>query len=67
MYEPDDDGEKAGVPGPRSSSSDGEPDAVKAARPVRRGGWRKPAGAVRLLAAPSLPNSGGFWASGRRT
>jgi hypothetical protein len=38
MYEPDDDGGKADVPDPRGSySSDGEPDAVKVARPVRKG------------------------------
>ena len=37
-----------------SNSSDGEPDAVKVARPVRRGGWRRPAGAIRPLAALSL-------------
>ena len=40
-----------------SNSSGGEPDAVKAARPVRWGGWRRPAGVVRPLAAPSPPNA----------
>ena len=36
MYEPDDDGGKADVPDTHVSNlSDGEPDAVKAARPVR--------------------------------
>ena len=36
------------------NSSDGEPDAVKVARPVRREGWRRPAGAIRPPAALSL-------------
>ena len=49
--------EKPMFPTHRSNPSDGEPDAVKVARPVRRGGWRKPAGAVRPSAAPSLPNA----------
>ena len=52
--------EKPMFPTHPSNPSDGEPDAVKVARPVRRGGWRKPAGAVRPSAAPSLPNAGGF-------
>ena len=47
--------EKQMFPTHGSDSSDGEPDAVKVASPVRRGGWRKPAGAVRPSAAPSLP------------
>ena len=51
--------EKPMFPTHRSNPSDGEPDAVKVARPVRRGGWRKPAGAVRPSAAPSLPNAVG--------
>ena len=38
--------------------SNGEPDAAKVARPVRWEGWRKPAGAIRPLAALSLPNAG---------
>ena len=33
--------EKPMFPTHRSNPSDGEPDAVKVARPVRRGGWRK--------------------------
>ena len=37
-----------------SYSSGGEPGAVKVARPVRRGGWRRPAGILRPLAALSL-------------
>ena len=37
-----------------SYSSGGEPGAVKVARPVRREGWRRPAGILRPLAAPSL-------------
>ena len=37
-----------------SNLSDGEPDAVKVARPVRREGWRRPAGAIRPPAALSL-------------
>ena len=49
--------EKPMFPTHPSNPSDGEPDAVKVARPVRRGGWRKPAGAVRPSAAPSLPNA----------
>ncbi len=49
--------EKPMFPTHRSNPSDGEPDAVKVARPIRRGGWRKPAGAVRPSAAPSLPNA----------
>ena len=48
--------EKPMFPTHQSNPSDGEPDAVKVARPVRRGGWRKPAGAVRPSAVPSLPN-----------
>ena len=48
--------EKPMFPTHRSSPSEGEPDALKGARPVRWGGWRKPAGAFRPLAAPSLPN-----------
>ena len=57
MYEPDDDGGKQMFPTHGSDSSDGEPDAVKVARPVRWGGWRRPAGATRPSAAPSPPNS----------
>ncbi len=49
--------EKPMFPTHQSNPSDGEPDAVKVARPVQRGGWRKPAGAVRPSAAPSLPNA----------
>ena len=49
--------EKSMFPTCGSNPSGGEPDAVKVARPVRWGGWRRPAGAVRPLAAPSPPNS----------
>ena len=43
--------EKPMFPTHRSSPFEGEPDALKGARPVRWGGWRKPAGAFRPLAA----------------
>ena len=46
--------EKPTFPPNRSNASDGEPDAVKVARPVRREGWRRPAGAIWLSAALSL-------------
>ena len=51
--------EKSMFPTCGSNASGGEPDAVKAARPVRWGGWRRPAGAVRSLAAASPPNLSG--------
>ena len=58
--------EKPMFPTHQSNPSDGEPDAVKVARPVRRGGWRKPAGAVRPSAVPSLPNVFEIVTRGRR-